>query len=106
MGMVGIGVEAIARIHYRISSSIKQITCLYVKLEEDVLKITGMRWMWSFTLLTLKIWSPHFDPRIEWSTTQPIWDKLLGLPLEFWSLDVFSAIENSSGTFLEVDDSF
>ena len=33
----------------------------------------------------------------------PIWVRLLGLPMQYWSEDHFTSIENILGTFLEAD---
>eukprot|EP01018_Ginkgo_biloba_P039380 Gb_12932 [translate_table: standard] len=68
--------------------------------------LLGGSWKWDSTPLWLNRWSPFFDARKERMDLMPVWVKLPGLPLEFWSLEVFKAIGNVLGHFVEADMSF
>jgi hypothetical protein len=47
-----------------------------------------------------------FETRTEQNVLVPIWVKLSNLPMDFWSLDVFKAVGNALGSFLDADMSF
>lgn len=63
--------------------------------------------LWHIELapVLLKRWSPVFDPELEHLGAGPIWVRLPGLPLHFWSEDVFKHIGNALGTYLDYDKS-
>eukprot|EP01018_Ginkgo_biloba_P032904 Gb_28853 [translate_table: standard] len=69
----------------------------------DVELLLGGSWKWDSTPLWLNHWSPFFDARKERMDLVLVWVKLPSLPLEFWSLEVFKAIGNVLGHFVEVD---
>eukprot|EP01018_Ginkgo_biloba_P004985 Gb_28741 [translate_table: standard] len=50
--------------------------------------------------------SPFFNARRKRTNSVPIWVKLPGLLLDFWSLDIFKEIGNTLGTFLEAEQGF
>ena len=56
--------------------------------------------------MLLKHWTPLFDPETEQIGVGPIWIRLPGLPLQYWSKDIFRRIGNSLGTFMEYDKSY
>lgn len=56
--------------------------------------------------ILLKRWSPLFEPKREQLGAGPIWVKLSGLPLHFWSKDVFMRIGNALGIYLDFDKSY
>jgi hypothetical protein len=68
--------------------------------------VLGKNWSINFSPLLLKPWSPLFDANREKLDKIPIWVRLPALPLQFWSLDYFKAIENFLGDFLEADLSY
>jgi hypothetical protein len=45
-----------------------------------------------------------FDPWVEKTSTQPIWVKLLALPLEFWNGSMKKSIEDNIGVLLGIDE--
>ena len=47
-----------------------------------------------------------FDAQTEKMNESPVWVKLPGLPLQFWTDSVFTSIGNTLGKYLEVDRSF
>eukprot|EP01018_Ginkgo_biloba_P010712 Gb_14385 [translate_table: standard] len=52
----------------------------------------------------LKVWlKEEWESMRERSSSLPVWVKLPGLPLDFWSNEVFKEIGNSLGSFIEVD---
>jgi len=54
----------------------------------------------------LKWWSPLFDREHEQIGAGLIWVRLPGLPLQFWSEEVFIRIGNALGTYLDHDRTF
>lgn len=55
-------------------------------------------------MLSLNASIPWFDPRVGKVTIQPIWVKLLALPLEFWNDHMLMRIGNSIGGFPGIDE--
>ncbi len=51
----------------------------------------------------LKRWSPLFDSEREQIGVGPLWVRLSGLPLQYWSKEVFIKIGNTLGIFLDYD---
>lgn len=58
------------------------------------------------TPLSIKMWSPFFDVRLEQTILLPVWVQLPSLPIDFWFVEVFKEIGNSLGSFIEADMSF
>jgi hypothetical protein len=56
-------------------------------------------WFWGSSGLCLKPWSLSLDPSKDSLSSAPVWVKLPNLPLHFWSLSSFRAIDNSLGRF-------
>lgn len=56
--------------------------------------------------MNLKIWTLLFDARREKIEYESIWVRILGLPMQFWSMERFRAIGNYLGHFINVDMSF
>lgn len=54
----------------------------------------------------LKRWDPLFDPEREQLGAGPIWVQLPGLPMQFWTTQVFKRIGDALGTYLEHDKSY
>lgn len=54
----------------------------------------------------LKRWSPLFDPEREQIGAGPLWVRLSGLPLQYWSEEAFVKIGNALGTYLDHDRSY
>ncbi|KAF7820958.1 reverse transcriptase [Senna tora] len=55
-------------------------------------------------LLSIKLWSPAFNPELEQSPIlSPVWIKLNHLPIEFFNPQILVKIGNTLGTFLGVD---
>lgn len=68
--------------------------------------ILAKYWHIEMTPVLLKRWSPLFDPEWEQIGAGPIWVRLPGLPLQFWSEAVFIKIGNALGTYLEYDKTY
>lgn len=63
-------------------------------------------WHFEHAHVLLKRWTPLFNPETEQIRVGPIWIRLPGLPLQYWSEDIFRRIGNSLGTFMEYDKSY
>lgn len=63
-------------------------------------------WHIEMAPILLKTWSPLFDPDREQRGEGPISVRVPGLPLQFWSKDVFKSIGDDLGTFLYYENSF
>lgn len=63
-------------------------------------------WHIEMAPVLLKCWSPSFDLDREQIGVGPIWDRLLGLPLQYWSEAVFVRIGNALGTYLDYDKTY
>ena len=63
-------------------------------------------WHFEKAPVLLKRWSPLFDSETEKIGVGPVWIRLLGLPLQYWSEDIFRRIGNSLGTYMESDKSY
>lgn len=63
-------------------------------------------WHFEQAPVLLKWWTPLFDLETERIGVGPIWITLPGLPLQFWSEDIFRRIGNLLGTYMEYDKSF
>lgn len=68
--------------------------------------ILSKLWHIEHTSVLLKRWSPLFDPEREKLGAVPLWVIILGLPLHFWSEDIFRRIGNALSTYLEHDNSY
>jgi hypothetical protein len=75
-------------------------------LEEDVKKIMDTCWQWDSSMMFIKKWTPLFDALSERMDLKPSWVNILGLPVEFWSYEVFKEMGNLLGSFCEADMSF
>jgi hypothetical protein len=69
----------------------------------DTHKILAGNWTFGAQTLFLKKWSVDFDVASERVEISLVWVHLPGLPLIFWSDDVFKEIGNTIGYFYEVD---
>lgn len=49
---------------------------------------------------------PMFDPKLERVGARSIWVRLPGLPVHFWTEQIFKQIGDAMGKFLTYDDSF
>lgn len=58
------------------------------------------------TPVPLKHWLALFDPDKEKLGAGPIWVRLPGLPLQFWSEDVLGGIGDDLGVYLDHDKSY
>lgn len=54
----------------------------------------------------LKRWSPLFNPEREQIGAGPLWVRLPGLPLQYWSEEALQQIGNALGTYLDHDRSY
>lgn len=72
---------------------------------EDKNQVLNQNWAWGEHFLSVKPWSPSFNPLSKPLHVRPVWFKLPHLPLQFWKDSYFEAIGNSMGCFLRVDDS-
>lgn len=63
-------------------------------------------WHIEMAPVLLKHWSPLFNPDMEQIGVRPLWVCLPGLPLQYWSGDVFVRIGNMLGTYLDYDKSY
>lgn len=63
-------------------------------------------WFFGKRPILFKRWTPLFDAQKEKMGESPVWVKLPGLPLQFWTDSVFVSIGNTLGTFLEADKSY
>ena len=54
-------------------------------------------WHIEMASVLLKRWSPLFDPEREQIGASPLWVRLSGLPLQYWSEEVFMRIGNALG---------
>lgn len=66
--------------------------------------VMGKLWSWGDHSLSIKPWSPSFNPFTESLSIRPAWVRLPNLPLHLWEPSCFEAIGNSIGNFLKVDD--
>ncbi len=76
---------------------------LYFQQEEYTNWALIRYWHIEMALVMLKRWSPLFDPEREKIGTRSLWARLCGLPLHFWSEDIFIRIGNALGTYLDYD---
>lgn len=60
-------------------------------------------WHFKHALVLLKRWTPLFDPETEQIGIGPVWIRLPGLPLQYWSEEIFRRIGNAIGTYMEYD---
>lgn len=60
-------------------------------------------WHIETTSVLLKRWSPLFDPEREQIGAGPLWVRLPGLPLQYWSEEALIKIGNALGTYLDHD---
>jgi len=63
-------------------------------------------WHFEHAPVLLKHWTPLFDPEIEQIGIGPVWIRLPGIPLQYWSEDIFRRIGNAIGTFMDYDKSY
>lgn len=63
-------------------------------------------WHIEMAPVLLKRWSPLFDPEREQIGAGPLWVRLPGLPLQYWSEEVLTRIGNALGTSLDHDRSY
>lgn len=61
-------------------------------------------WFWGSAGLFTTPWFSGFDANTMKVSTMPIWVRLHGLPLHFWHHKVLTAIGNSLGKFLKMDE--
>ena len=62
-------------------------------------------WLFEHAPVLLKRRTPIFDPETKQIGIGPVWIRLLGLPLQYWSEDIFRWIGNAIGTYMEYDKS-
>jgi len=72
-------------------------------MEDDVKNIMDSCWRWGSTMMFLKRWTPFFYAFSKRLDITPIWINIIGLPIEFWSYEVFKEIGNSLGVFYEAN---
>lgn len=63
-------------------------------------------WHFDHAPVLFKRWTPLFDPETEQIGIGPVWIRLPGLPLHYWSEDVFQRIGNAIGTYMDHDRSY
>jgi len=63
-------------------------------------------WHFEHAPVLLKRWTPLFDPETEHIGIGPVWIRLPGLPLQYWSEDIFRRIGNAIGSFMDYDKSY
>lgn len=68
--------------------------------------ILSQFWHIELALVLLKRWDPLFDPEREQLGAGPIWVHLPGLPMQFWTAQVFRRIGDALGTYLDHDKSY
>jgi len=68
--------------------------------------ILARYWHIEMASVLLKRWSLLFDPEREQIGDGPLWVRLPGLPLQYWSEEVFICIGNALGTYLDHDRTF
>lgn len=68
--------------------------------------ILSQFWHIELAPILLKQWDPLFDPEREQLGVGPIWVRLPGLPMQFWTPQVFKCIGDALGTYLEHDQSY
>lgn len=57
-------------------------------------------WFWGRAGLSMKPWTPDFDPSTASISTAPVWVRLPSLPLHFWEGKSLESIGNGLGKFL------
>jgi len=60
-------------------------------------------WHFEHAPVLLKHWTPLFDPETEQIAIGLVWIRLPGLPLQYWSEDIFRHIGNAIGSYVEYD---
>lgn len=68
--------------------------------------ILSQFWHIELAPILLKRWDPLFDPKREQLSAEPIWVRLPGLPMQFWTPQVFKRIRDALGTYLEHNKSY
>jgi len=63
-------------------------------------------WHIEMAPVLLKRWSPLFDPEREQIGAGLLWVRLPGLPLQYWSEEVFMRIGNALGSYLDHERTF
>lgn len=79
---------------------------LYFQQEEYTNLALTKYWHIEMAPVMLKHWRPLFDLEWEQIGVGPIWLRLLGLPLYFWSKYIFIHIGNALDTYLDYDKSY
>jgi len=74
--------------------------------EEHTNTVLARFWHIESAPVLLKRWSPLFDPEREQIGAGPIWVRLPGLPIQYWSEEAFIKIGNALGTYLDYDRSY
>jgi hypothetical protein len=54
--------------------------------KEDVVLVLKEVWFMDRSYMSIKPWNPLFDAKEESMSTTPVWIKLSGLPMEFWTM--------------------
>lgn len=79
------------------------IVSFHTEEERDSIIIEGP-WFWGNAGLFVTPWFADFDANIMKISTMPVWVRLHNLPLHFWHHLVLTAIGNTLGKFLKVDE--
>lgn len=71
--------------------------------EDDCKKVMARAWVRGHSFMKLMPWYLGFNPVMDAPRNKSVWVKLLGLPLEFWTMSALRAIGNSIGKTLFID---
>jgi hypothetical protein len=74
--------------------------------EQDASAILSGRWCYGTQALFLKRWTPEFNASTARQEITPIWVRLPGLPISFWTEEIFHKIGSTLGHFYEADLSY
>lgn len=80
---------------------------VHIALSYDFIPwVLSKHWHIELALVLLKHWSPPFDPKCEHLGVGSIFVRLPGLPLHFWSEDIFKWTGNALGRDMDFDKSY
>lgn len=79
---------------------------LHFTKEDYIDLVLAKYWHIETAPVLLKRWIPLFDPEREHIMAGPLWVRLPGLPLQYWSEEALQKIGNALGTYLDHDQSY
>lgn len=89
-----------------VQTFVKGWFALYFARAEHTNWVLSAIWHIEQAPVLLRRWTSLFDPEREQLRANPIWVRLRGFPLQFWSEDISRRIRNALSTYLQYDKSY